>query len=100
MKFVSTTKGMTKKKFSSVIFVAVFGPGIGDPGSGMGNNQDPGSGINILDQQHWNLASKILTWGKGGWGKTTNMGKGRRVDKGKVSFNAVSFKIFCDVDIV
>jgi hypothetical protein len=24
-----------------------------DPGSGMGKNQDPGSGINIPDPQHW-----------------------------------------------
>jgi hypothetical protein len=24
-----------------------------DPGSGMGKNQDPGSGINIPDSQHW-----------------------------------------------
>jgi hypothetical protein len=24
-----------------------------DPGSGMGKNQDPGSGINISDPQHW-----------------------------------------------
>jgi hypothetical protein len=35
-----------------------------DPGSGMGKNQDPGSGINIPDPQHWkNLAflhSKLL----------------------------------------
>jgi len=33
-------------------FVAVFGSGIRDPGSGMGKNQDPGSGINIPDPQH------------------------------------------------
>ncbi len=26
---------------------------IRDPGSGMGKNQDPGSGINIPDPQHW-----------------------------------------------
>ena len=26
---------------------------IRDPGSGMGKNQDPGSGINITDPQHW-----------------------------------------------
>jgi hypothetical protein len=24
-----------------------------DPGSGMAKNQDPGSGINIPDPQHW-----------------------------------------------
>jgi hypothetical protein len=28
------------------------GSGIRDPGSGMGENQDPGSGINIPDPQH------------------------------------------------
>jgi hypothetical protein len=53
---------MTKygKIFSPLSFVAVFGSGIRDlgseirdPGSGMGKNQDPGSGINIPDQQHW-----------------------------------------------
>jgi hypothetical protein len=37
---------------SSLSFVAVFGSGIRDPGSGMGKNQDPGSGINIPDPQH------------------------------------------------
>jgi hypothetical protein len=34
--------------FPTLSFVAVFGPG-----SGMGKNQDPGSGINILDPKHW-----------------------------------------------
>jgi hypothetical protein len=29
--------------------------GIRDPGSGMGKNPDPGSGINIPDPQHWLL---------------------------------------------
>jgi hypothetical protein len=29
------------------------GSEIRDPGSGMGKNQDPGSGINIPDPQHW-----------------------------------------------
>jgi hypothetical protein len=38
--------------FSPLSFVAVFGSGIRDPGSGMGKNQDPGSGINIPDPQH------------------------------------------------
>ncbi len=42
-----------KKKFSPLSFVSVFGSGIRDPGSGMGKNQDPGSGINIPDPQHW-----------------------------------------------
>jgi hypothetical protein len=34
-----------------------------DPGSGMGKNQDPGSGINIPDPPHWmifNLFENIL----------------------------------------
>jgi hypothetical protein len=37
--------------FSPLSFVAVFGSGIRDPASGMGKNQDPGSGINIPDPQ-------------------------------------------------
>ncbi len=66
---------MTTIFFSSLSFVAVFGSGIRDPGSGirdprsgirdpgseirdpgsgMGKNQDPGSGINIPDPPHWN----------------------------------------------
>ena len=45
MKFVATKKGMTTNFFSPLSFVAVFGSGIRDPGSGMGKNQDPGSGI-------------------------------------------------------
>jgi hypothetical protein len=57
---------MTINFFSPLSFVAVFGSGIRDlrsgirdlrsgirdPGSGMGKNQDPGSGINIPDPQH------------------------------------------------
>jgi hypothetical protein len=43
---------MTTNFFSLLSFVAVFGSGIRDPGSGMGKNQDPGSGINIPDPQH------------------------------------------------
>jgi hypothetical protein len=39
--------------FSPLSFVAVFGSEIRDPGSGMGKNQDPGSGINIPDPQPW-----------------------------------------------
>jgi hypothetical protein len=53
VKFVATKNGLTKKKFSPLSFVAVFGSGIRDPGSGMGRNQDPGSGINIPDPPHW-----------------------------------------------
>jgi hypothetical protein len=55
MKFVATKNGLTNKIFSPLSFVAVFGSGIRDPGSGMGKNQDPGSGINIPDPQHWFL---------------------------------------------
>jgi hypothetical protein len=45
---------MTKNFFFSTLsFIAVFGSGIRDLESGMGKNQDPGSGINILDPQHW-----------------------------------------------
>jgi hypothetical protein len=43
---------MTTKFFSPLSFVDVFGSGIRDPGSGMGKNQDPGSGINIPDPPH------------------------------------------------
>jgi hypothetical protein len=59
VRFVATKNGLTKKNFSPLSFVAVFGSGIRDlrsgirdPGSGMGKNQDPGSGINIPDPQH------------------------------------------------
>ncbi len=38
------------KNFFSLSYVAVL-----DPGSGMGKNQDPGSGINIPDPPHWFL---------------------------------------------
>jgi hypothetical protein len=33
------------------------GSGIRDPGSGMGKNQDPGSGINIPDPQHCGIGN-------------------------------------------
>jgi hypothetical protein len=36
---------------SPLSFVAVFGSGFRDPG--WVKNQDPGSGINIPDPQHW-----------------------------------------------
>jgi hypothetical protein len=45
-------KSYDNKFFSPLSFVAVFGSGIRDPRSGMGKNQDPGSGINIPDPQH------------------------------------------------
>ena len=48
---------MTTNFFSPLSFVTVFGSGIRDPspGSGMVKNQDPGSGINIPDPQHWKI---------------------------------------------
>jgi hypothetical protein len=52
VKFVATKKGMTTNFYSPLSFIAVFGSGIWDPGSGMGKNQDPGSGIIIPDPQH------------------------------------------------
>ena len=67
-------KDMTTNFFSPLSFVAVFGSGIGttrfgiqDPGSGMGKNQDTGSGINIPDPPHWALVRylrKAVCW----WG--------------------------------
>jgi hypothetical protein len=44
--------------FFTLSFVAVFGSGIRDPGSGMGKNQDPGSGINIPDPPNWMFVRK------------------------------------------
>jgi hypothetical protein len=52
---------MTTNFFSPLSFVAVFGCGIRDPGSGMGKNQDPGSGINIPDPQHWDPGCHLFT---------------------------------------
>ena len=50
-------------------FVAVFGSGIRDPGSGMGKNQDSGSGINIPDPQHWKNVQEgsgsVINWPPG-----------------------------------
>jgi hypothetical protein len=56
---------MTTNFFSPLSFVAVFGSGIRDPGSGMGKNQDPGSGINIPDPQHCINIFKFLFKQKG-----------------------------------
>jgi hypothetical protein len=45
VKFVATKKDLTTNFFHlSLLFL--------DPGSEMGKNQDPGSGINIPDPQH------------------------------------------------
>ncbi len=48
VKFVATKKDMTTDFFHLSLLLLFL-----DPGSGMGKNQDPGSGINILDPQHW-----------------------------------------------
>jgi hypothetical protein len=44
-----------KNFFHPSLFYLFLDPGseIRDPGSGMGKNQDLGSGINIPDPQHW-----------------------------------------------
>jgi hypothetical protein len=42
VKFVATKNGLAKIFFSPLSFVALFGSGIRDPGSGMGKIQDPG----------------------------------------------------------
>jgi hypothetical protein len=48
--------------FSPLSFVTVFGSGIRDPGSGMGKNQDPGSGINIPNPQHCLKTMKLARY--------------------------------------
>jgi hypothetical protein len=54
---------MTTNFFSPLSFVAVLGSGMRDPVSGMGKNQDPGSGINIPDPPHWLLLLQLqLPW--------------------------------------
>jgi hypothetical protein len=52
-----------KKKFFHLSLLLLFldpGSGIRDPRSGMGKNQDPGSGINIPDPQHWYLLADSI----------------------------------------
>jgi hypothetical protein len=49
MKFVATKKGLTTNFFHPSFQLRFL-----DPGSGMGKNQDLGSGINIPDPQHCN----------------------------------------------
>ncbi len=55
MKFVATKKFLTNF-FHPSLFYLFLDPGseIWDPGSGMGKNQDPGSGIHP-DPQHWTV---------------------------------------------
>jgi hypothetical protein len=47
VKFVATKKRYDNKFFSPSLLLLFL-----DPGSGMGKNQDPKSGINIPDPQH------------------------------------------------
>ncbi len=49
VKFVATKKSMTTNFFHPPSLLLLFL----DPGSGMGKHQDPRSGINIPDPQHW-----------------------------------------------
>jgi hypothetical protein len=70
VKFVATKKCLKKNFFSPLSFLPVFGSGIRDPGSeirdpgsGMGKNQDSGSGINFPDPQHWKKVSFLAYFG-------------------------------------
>ncbi len=49
--------------FSLLLLFLDPGSEIRDPGSVMGKNQDPGSGINIPDPQHYLLHNAIWYWG-------------------------------------
>jgi len=57
MKVVRTKFLLRRKKIKQILkkcyFLFLVGSGIRDPGSGVGKNPDPGSGINIPDPQHW-----------------------------------------------
>ncbi len=57
VKYMTTKKVYNKKKFFTPLFCCCFW--IRDPRSGMGKNQDPGSGINIPDPQHCLLSLKM-----------------------------------------
>ncbi len=46
--------------FCCCFWIRDLGSEIRDPGSGMGKNQDPGSGINIPDPQHCEILSLLL----------------------------------------
>jgi hypothetical protein len=63
--FAAIKKVLTTHFFSPLSFVTVFGSGIRDTGSGMGKNQDPGSGINIPDPQHWSQEFQCCGSGSG-----------------------------------
>jgi hypothetical protein len=52
---MATKKRYDNKFFFTPLFLLLFldqGSEIQDPGSGLGKNQDPGSGINIPDPLH------------------------------------------------
>ena len=53
---------MTNNFFHPSLLLLFLDPrfGIQDPGSGMGKNQDPGSGINIPDPQHWFISLSTI----------------------------------------
>jgi hypothetical protein len=54
VKFMATKKGMKTNFFHPSLLLLFL-----DPGSGMGKNQDLGSGINIPDPQHWWVPSVL-----------------------------------------
>ncbi len=62
--------------------VLVPGSEIRDPGSGMGKNQDPGSGINIPDPQHCENPLKKLDCGAqmGGRGESEGRREGAELE--------------------
>ncbi len=63
---------MTKIFFHPSLLLLFLDPGseIRDPGSGMGKNQDPGSGTNIPDPQHcFKLRENILVSNNGRHGE-------------------------------
>jgi hypothetical protein len=76
---------MTSNFFSPLSFVAVFGSEIRDPGSGMGKNQDPGSGINIPDPQQC-LAEKTNKFFLHCKPYSTDLRRGQANTKDKVFF--------------
>jgi hypothetical protein len=52
VKFAATKNGIKTNFFQPSPLLLFLGSEIRDPGSGMGKNQDPGSGTNIPDPQH------------------------------------------------
>jgi hypothetical protein len=56
-KYSGSATGMTTKNFNPSLLLLFL-----DPGSGMGKNQDPGSGINIPDPQHCHCSSFFVVF--------------------------------------